>query len=408
MVKSAQPAPLRAIAALLGLVLLGLLLAAAAPAGATSTPSPGEAAGAGTVTETGPVAAGPLAGATAGSGAGISIINGRGTRIRDWPWQVAIAAGGPGTRNVSARLRAFCGGSLIAPDLVITAAHCVADLSRRELRRVEVIGGRTWLSNRIGGSSYVSKRILPYSRNGVPKFADNGRSPWWDVALLKLKRKVPGRPIKLAGASESASFAPGTPVKATGWGVTGPFRQTSSNVLRLVTQVVLPDAVCRRDNGRGYSPKTMICLGGPAGSTSTCFGDSGGPMVARVSTGWRLVGLTSFGDPYCDPAVPSVDTRVSGRAIRAWVRRVSIRFSGVDPVGFGGIPRPRPAWCKVPDLTGRTVVQARRALSRAGCRLGRVRREAFRFGRPGRANTSSLPQGWLAPIGQRIDIWINR
>jgi hypothetical protein len=152
----------------------------------------------------------------------------------------------------------------------------------------------------------------------------------------------------------------------------------------------------------------MVCLGGPAGNTSTCFGDSGGPMVARVSTGWRLVGLTSFGDPFCDPAAPSVDTRVSGRAIRAWVRRVTLRETGVDPVGFTGVPRPIRQWCSVPDLRGRTVAQSRRALFNAGCRLGKVRRDRFGWGRPGRTNTSSLPQGWLAPIGKRIDIWINR
>ena len=391
MVQTAQPELLRPFGPVLSILLLALLLAFAAPAAAAPGPSP--AVNPGNVTA---------------PGAGTSMINGKGTKVRAWPWQVAIAAAGPGTRGVSARLRAFCGGSLIAPDLVITAAHCVADLTRRQIRRIEVIGGRTWLSNRSGGTSPVSKRILPYSPGGAPRFVDNGRSPWWDVALLKLKREVPGQPIKLAGASESASFAPGTPVKATGWGVTGPFKQTGSNILRLATQVVLPDAVCRRDNGGSYSPSTMLCLGGPAGNTSTCFGDSGGPLVARVSTGWRLVGLTSFGDPYCDPAVASIDTRVSGRAIRAWVRRVSIRVSGVDPVGTDGTPRPRPAWCSVPKLNGRTVFQTRRALSKAGCRLGRVRYEFTRFGRNGRTTASSLPQGWLAPIGQRINIWVNR
>jgi secreted trypsin-like serine protease len=342
------------------------------------------------------------------NGASASMINGRGTNIRNWPWQVALAAGGPRARKVSATNRAFCGGSMIAPDLVITAAHCVADLSRRQVRQVEVISGRTWLSSRQGGSAYVKTRILPFSRAGAPLFVDNGRRPWWDVALLKLRSRIPGVPIMLAGANESASFSPGTPVKATGWGVTSPFGQSSSNVLRLISQVILPDPVCGRENGRGYSPKTMLCLGGSAANTSTCFGDSGGPLVARLKSGWRLIGLTSFGDANCDPAVPSVDTRVSGRAIRSWVRRVSLRVSGVDPVGRGGISRPKPDWCSVPGLRGRTVSQSRAALRKAGCELGRVRRERSRLVRVGRVDTSSLPQGWLAPKGTRIDVWVNR
>ena len=384
-----QPGRFRSLLVHSGFLLTLLLIAAGGPAAAQASPS--QAA-----TDT-----------SADSGAAVSMINGKATRIRDWPWQVALSFGGPGY-GAPTRKRTFCGGSLVASDLVITAAHCVAGLGRPLLRRIEVIGGRTWLDSGTGGSSYVSKRILPYSRNGVPRFEENSRNPWWDVALLKLKRDIPGQPIKLAGAGEISSFAAGMPVKTTGWGVTTPFGQTSSNVLRLITQVVLPDAVCRRDNGRFYSPLTMICLGGPAGSTSTCFGDSGGPMVARVSSGWRLVGLTSFGDAYCDPALPSVDTRVSGRAVRAWVRRVSLRESGVNPVGFGGIPRLRPSWCRVPGLTGQTVAQSKGRLDRAGCILGTVRRERFRFGQPGRINSSSLPQGWLAPIGQRIDVWVNR
>ncbi len=401
MVNSAQPAAMRSVGSALGLLLLGLLLVNVTPAGAAPGGIPSSASSLASSLN-------PAPNVGYRAGAGTSMIRGTGTRIRDWPWQVAIAKGGPGSQRVSARRRAFCGGSLIAPDLVITAAHCVADMNRRQLRRIEVIGGRTWLSNRTNGTSYVSKRILPYSSSGTPRFVDNGRRPWWDVALLKLKRALPGQPIKLAGATESASFAPGVPVKTTGWGVTGPMKRISSNVLRLATQVILPDAVCRRGNGGSYSPKTMVCIGGPAGNTSTCFGDSGGPLVSRVSDGWRLVGLTSYGDAYCDPVVPSVDTRVSGRAIRAWVRQVSIRESGVDPVGSGGTPRPRPAWCSVPKLTGHTVSQSRVVLSRVGCRLGKVRYEFSRFGRRGRTKFSSLPQGWLAPIGQRINIWVNR
>ncbi len=292
---------------------------------------------------------------------------------------------------------------------MITAAHCVADLTRSQLRQVEVIGGRTWLnSSRFGAGSYVESRLLPRFRNGRSKYSSNYTTASWDVALLKLRRKIPGRPIRIAGASEQAVTAPGQLAKTTGWGVTKSYNYFGSNILRVATQVILPDAVCRRDNGQAYQPRSMICLGAPGGQSSTCFGDSGGPMVARLSTGWRLIGVTSYGDAFCDATLPSVDTRVSGRSIGGWVRRTALRVSRIDPIGAGGIARPVPSWCRVPKLIGRTVPAARRALRVSGCRLGGIRSDRYGYGRRGRISSSRLIEGWLAPIGARITVWVNR
>lgn len=339
--------------------------------------------------------------------AGVSIINGSGTSAADWPWQVALVAGGPGSGSTSARKRYFCSGSLIARDLVLTAAHCVAELRPSQLNSLQIISGRTRLSSNSGSRSRVKSRLMPRNKSGRFKYQGGSFSPAWDIALLKLRRPLPAEPIKLAGAAEKGAVAPGSRVKTTGWGVTDPMNRLGSNRLKVAGQVVLPDAVCRRDNGRSYQTKTMLCLGGPAGNTSTCFGDSGGPLVARVSTGWRLIGVTSFGDPFCNPIAPSVDAKASGKAIRGWIRRTAIRVSGVDPVGFDGKAQPKPNWCRVPNLAGRTVSQARRALNRAGCRLGAVRKNRFGYGRSGRVSFTSLPQGWLTPPGSRIRVWLN-
>jgi len=347
------------------------------------------------------------AGADAEPGAGVSIINGQGTKINEWPWQVALVRGGPGGRFTSDRKRYFCTGSLIARDLVLTAAHCVAELRPAQLKRIQVVAGRTRLSSNSGSTAYVRSRLMPRDSNGRFKYQSASFSPSWDIALLKLKRRLPAEPIKLAGGPEAAAFAPGSQVKTTGWGVTRPMNRIGSNVLKVATQVVLPDAVCRRDNGRSYQPRTMLCLGGPSGNTSTCFGDSGGPLVAQVSTGWRLIGVTSFGDPFCNPVAPSVDARASGKAIRGWVRRTAIRISGVDPVGFDGTAMSKPTWCRVPNLAGRNLNQARQSLQLAGCRLGPVRKNRFGLGRSGRISFASLPQGWLTPPGNRIRVWLN-
>ena len=152
----------------------------------------------------------------------------------------------------------------------------------------------------------------------------------------------------------------------------------------------------------------MVCLGGTTGHSSTCSGDSGGPLVAGTSDGPRLVGLTSFGDVLCRGYIPSVDTRVSGKSIRSWVREKTIELSGIDPVGSGGTAGPLPKYCRVPDLSRRTRASARRALDRSGCRLGKVRKVGLAgFGKR-RVAYSSLPTGWLAPVGFGINLAITR
>jgi hypothetical protein len=67
-----------------------------------------------------------------------------------------------------------------------------------------------------------------------------------------------------------------------------------------------------------------------------------------------------------------------------------------------------PAWCRVPKLIGRTVPQARSALRSAGCDLGRVRSDFDSWGRRGRVSWSVLMPGWLAPLGERVSVWVNR
>jgi len=345
---------------------------------------------------------------TASPGASISIIGGKATPIEAWPWQVALTAGGQARRNVATRELYFCAGSLIAPDLVITAAHCIADLSRSQRRQIKIVSGRSRLNSRVGATAYVTKVSIPRFRDGRSKYSSSFNRASWDVALLKLKRKLPGEPIMLPGATEDRLVTPGRLVRTTGWGVTNSFNALGSATLRVATQVILPDAACSRENGPGYQPLSMICLGAPAGNSSSCFGDSGGPMVARLSTGWRLIGVTSFGDAFCTPTVPSVDTRVAGLSIRAWVRQQSLRLSGYDPIGVGGVAQPLPRWCRIPKLSGRSVPDAKRALRNAGCRLGRVAPDRYGWGRRGRVSVARLPQDWLAPIGARIGVWVNR
>lgn len=340
--------------------------------------------------------------------AGISIVNGRSTSIREWPWQVALTTSRKASKFKFTSRRFFCGGAILAPRLVLTAGHCVAGMNRRQIRQTEVVAGRTRLNSSQGEVAKVAQSYMPRRPNGKRRYREVDGTSDWDVALLRLRSPLSSPPIKLAGPDERAAWAPGQVVWSTGWGVTGPFANRVPARLRVARQVMMSDGLCRRSEGNVYRKVTMNCIGGPGGNASTCFGDSGGPLAARTSDGFRLVGLTSFGDDFCRGISPSVDTRVAGDQIRSWIAKTATRLTGADVVGSGATAPPRPEWCKVPNVFGLKPAQARWRLEAANCRLGKVRLERWAFGRRGRVTGASRLPGWLAPVNYRLDVWIKR
>lgn len=377
--------------------LLALVLFSHAPAGA----APGQA---GDAAANGAVSTLP-------AGAGVSIVRGRAARIADWPWQVAIALRRPFQGRNKPLDRTFCGGAVLAPRLVVTAGHCVSFLGRPKAKRIEVISGRTWLNRKQAGETVPVKNVLMPRAKGSGKalYRESGGSAAWDVALLTLERPVKAEPIRLAGPDEAEAWAPGHLAWTTGWGVRTAADRNGSPGLRMARQVMLAGRVCRLANGRDFIQRLMNCAGGPAGSASSCSGDSGGPLVVRVRDGYRLAGLTSWGDGACRGSHPSVYTRVAENPVRNWVASTALRLTGVDVVGSGGEVAPAPEWCRVPRVWGLTVRQARNRLRRNGCALGRVGRSGpWQGGQPGRIAMTVRFPGWLAPPGYRLRVWVRR
>lgn len=340
-----------------------------------------------------------------GTDAGISIIDGKRTSIRDWPWQIALAWSRQAEPGKATSGRFFCGGSVLAPRLVITAGHCVADLNLKQVRSLEVISGRTQINSNRGQVARVNGISMPRNASGKRRYSVLYGAANWDVALLTLASPLAAEPIKLAGPDEAASWAPGQVAWTTGWGVSRPYASRIPFNLQAARQVMLASSLCRQVDGVAFSAFTMNCVGGPGGNASTCSGDSGGPLVVKTSEGYRLAGLTSYGDEACRGFVPSVFTRVSGDRIRPWVADTAMALTGVDVVGSGGTAAPQPAWCRIPTVVGLLPARARRALERSNCRLGKVRIDPWAGGNRGRIVDASRFPGWLASPGFRLDVW---
>jgi Trypsin len=270
------------------------------------------------------------------------IVGGTPTTIAQWPWQSAIlfdaAHSPPGADGFD---RQFCGGSLVAPNAVISAAHCVFDVAGTpdgafDPVFFDVVTGRTVLSSTQGQELPVSGYFFFTDAAGTPLF-DGDPSHGWDAILIQLSSASVSETINLAGPNETAAWAPGAAATATGWGALneGP-PQVFPDDLRQVQVPIIADSTCGSStvNDGLFIPQLMVCAGVLAGGKDTCQGDSGGPLVVPIAGGeFRLVGDTSFGLGCARPSKPGVYGRIAADPMLHGLAETTEAISGVNIIG---------------------------------------------------------------------------
>jgi secreted trypsin-like serine protease len=240
-----------------------------------------------------------------------SIIGGDVVAIADFPSLAFIAAQTGKDRGFA------CTGTVISPRIVLTAAHCVEDLDLGGLTpaaRYKVATGRT--NPREDGSGEI---LRVSSTHVFPRF-DPGTTRG-DAALLVLASPTPAPAISMAGAADGALYGGGAAVSLAGWGLTAPRAKSGPERLRSTSTVVLDPAACKlrtRPFDPSYSNTTQMCTTDPPDhANGDCFGDSGGPAIARRPDGTAVeIGIVSTGGPECNTRLPTIFTRAD--RISAW------------------------------------------------------------------------------------------
>lgn len=266
-----------------------------------------------------------------------AVVNGTPVSLKGYPYFTVVGTG--------------CGGALIKPDRVLTAAHCREALNEKQSVRV----GPDRVKRQV-----LLRAMLPLHVRELAKMEREFPPPAGDLMILRLNRPVRGVPLAPIATPADGLTEPGTAVTTIGRGASSS-KGGGEGVFRAGAVQIQPASRCSSELSTALLREWSLCVRDPRMDepadegpfVSACFGDSGGPLLADGGSGNRIVGVVSWG-PNCGE---ERDSEIYADAVRG--RAFALAAKPVwAPRAIG---RPR--------IAGRTVVG-----SKVTCRVNWLRK----------------------------------
>jgi len=252
------------------------------------------------------------------------IVNGQDASECEWKWQASLRQG----------TFSFCGGTLIHPWWVMTAAHCTAGESPSTF---DVVLGD--LDKNDVGS--VEKRLHISAIHDHEDY--NAGTTDYDYSLLLLETPAPMTDCIGVACLPEDSIPDNSTCFITGWGTTSS-GGSASRILQEAAVQIVSAADCKQAYGANSITDAMLCANGADSdgqTTDACQGDSGGPLVCQNANGrWELHGATSWGRGCAQAAYPGIWSKI--HHVMPWIRQT------MEQHGPAPAPAPVPSPVPVP------------------------------------------------------------
>lgn len=248
------------------------------------------------------------------------VIGGEEAAPNEFPWMVLIHEK---ILDDGVRPSHICGGTLISPEWVLTATHCVntpAGIPERKNPPLPFGSPRDYFVSFGSNSSLSGRQVRQVVEIALPP---RGNNITHDVALLRLSKPIRGvTPLPWTTLAEKATASGVGTATLIGWGATNPDVESIGagvypEMLQKAALTVFSDAQCKASLGNVFYADDNLCAAVLAsdsqgtGAKDACYGDSGGPLVATIDGTLKQIGVVSRGFQCASDKYPGIFSEVA-------------------------------------------------------------------------------------------------